>query len=172
MIRVLSHVSHSDITAEHVNSVTIAIKGVAGEADVTFSGKTVGSTPSMSLNSGTNDTFTVNLTKRPAVGSSTTIAEFIPVFPSSLKKDGDLTGFSVIYNTDTYEIGFHREVSTNLNSNGVLAFNIFEGAYTQVISREQAVGDLSWWYAPKEHAGHYVGDGASMGGNDAGQFTE
>lgn len=172
MIRILSHISDQNLNTEPVNTITVNAVGIAGTADIVFSGKTVGSTPSINVNQGDAQTMTVTLTNKPLVASAAAIAEFIPVFPIWLGKDSERPGFNVIYSTDNYVVGFHREWAVNLRSNNVLAMNIFEGAYTRVRKQENASGDFKWWYAPKEHAGNYVGDGASMGGNDAGQFTE
>jgi len=174
MIRILSHVSDAQISSEAISTVSLCAKGIAGSADITFSGKSVGATPSMVQNGGTAQMLTVNLPNMPKVGSTAPIAEFIPVFPFWLGKDSTRDGFSIIYTTTNYNIGFHREVSSNLRSNNVLAMSLFEGAYTRVFSQEEAVGDTKWWYTTKGggicRPGEFEADGEM--GSSAGRFVE
>lgn len=175
MIRILSHVSDETLSAEAVSSVSVCAKGIAGEADIAFSGRFYGATPSIIMNGGTSRIMTVNLPNTPKMASTTPLAEFIPVFPVWLGVDGTRDGFDVVYNTANYRVGFHREVNYNVRSNNVLAMNIFEGAYQQVMSDEEAIGDSKWWYVLKgggmDRAGGFSGDGSEMG-STAGGFSE
>ncbi len=146
MLRVLSHVSDEDLASIRINSVTLNASGIAGSQDVTFSGSNVGATPSFSSRGGGSlNSLTVNLTNRPTVASTATIAEFIPFFPIWMGRDDTHDGFSLVYNTDDYQLGFHREANGYWRSNAVIALNIFEGSYTRVANRSLAVGDLLWW---------------------------
>ncbi len=150
MLRVLSHVSSEDLAPLRINSVTLNATGIAGSQDVVFSGSSVGAKPSFaSTGGGSLNSLTVNLTGRPTVASTATIVEFVPFFPIWMGRDTTHDGFSLIYNTDDYQLGFHREANGYWRSNAVIALNIFEGSYTRVANRTLAVGDLLWWAALK-----------------------
>ncbi len=151
MVLVISHLSSEDIASLNVNSLTFCAKGIAGTQDVTFSGSKVGSTPSLVRSGGGDlDSFTINLPSRPKVASTSAIAQFVPVFPFWVGRDSDHDGFTLLYDTDDYQIGFHREANGYWGSNAVISLNIFEGAYTRVEKRSQAVGDFRWWSALKD----------------------
>lgn len=165
LIRVLSHVSTYPLNQEQVISLTVKAKKLSGTADVVFSGNTVGSTPSISPNSGTSDAFTVELPGRPKMGSTTTIAEFIPIFPIWMGNDATHNGYAVVYETDNYYVGFHRERDATFGGDSVLAWMIFEGTYSQVPSEASADGDFKWWYSPKT-------DADLEGGSQSGSYTD
>ncbi len=151
MVRIISHLSSEDIRSLRVNSLTFYAKGIFGTQDVTFSGTKVGSTPSLVRNGGGDlNSFTINLPSRPTAASTTPLAEFVPVFPIWVGRDSNHDGFTLIYDTDEVQIGFHREANGYWGSNAVIALNIFEGAYTRVEKRSQAVGDFRWWSALKD----------------------
>ena len=174
MVRVLSHVSASEIGRQHVNTLVFCAKGCSGTADVMFSAVEAGASPSIVPNSGSGDEFTVNLPNHPTVGSTTPMVEFLPVFPIRLMENGELPGFTLKYYTDTHEIGFHRSMNNTLGSNGVFALNIFEGTYDKVESGKDAVGDLKWWYSLKaggeQRPGGFSGEADTQFGNTAGRF--
>ena len=151
MVRIISHLSSEDVSSLRVNSLTFCAKGIFGTQDVTFSGSTVGSTPSL-VRSGGGDlnSFTVNLPSRPAAASTSNLVDFVPVFPIWVGRDSEHDGFTVIYDTDDYQIGFHREANGYWGSNAVIALNIFEGTYNRVATRSLAVGDFRWWSALKD----------------------
>ncbi len=151
MVRIISHVSSEDISSLRVNSLTFCAKGIFGTQDVTFSGSSVGSTPSL-VRSGGGDlnSFTVNLPNRPTAASASALAEFVPVFPIWVGRDSEPDGFTLIYDTDDRQIGFHREANGYWGSNAVIALNLFEGSYTRVATRSLAVGDFRWWSALKD----------------------
>ena len=177
MIRILSHISgQHGLNTEPVDAVSVCAKGIAGTAVIVFSGKTVGSTPSIDVNQGDAQSMTINLTNKPLMASTTPTAEFIPVFPIWLGKDAERPGFSVIYSTSNYTVGFHREWSVNLRSNNVLAMNIFEGAYTQVEQEEYANGDYKWWYnirtGDDESTSGSFDNGMGYGGSSPGGFQQ
>ena len=175
MIRIMSHISTEALNTEPVSAVAVRAKGLAGSADVVFSGKAVGATPSIQLNSGTGDLMNVTVTNNLLMASTTPIAEFIPVFPIYLGKDATRDGFEIKFTTEQYFVNFHREMSASLVSNGVLAMNIFEGAYTRVKGEEEAVGDYKWWYTLKKggmnSSGSFGSEGSELG-STAGGFSE
>jgi len=174
MVRLLSHVSDSEVSRQRVNSVKFGVKGAFGQADVVFSGMEVGASPSITANSGSADEITINLPNHPTVGTGSALLEFLPLFPARLIEDGDLTGYTLRYYTDTHEVGFHRTMSNTLGSNQVMAMNIFEGAYTRVKSSKEAVGDYKWWYILKtggeSWSGGFGGEGETHYGSSPGGF--
>ena len=175
MVRILSHVSDAEISRQRVNTLVFSAKGCSGTADVVFASVEAGATPSITPNSGSSDEFTVNLPNHPTVGSTSSLVEFLPVFPSKMSEGGDLKGLTIKYYTDTHEIGFHRALSSyTLVSNGVMALNIFEGTYDKVESGKDAVGDLKWWYSLKaggeQRPGGFSGEADTQFGNTAGRF--
>lgn len=175
MVRILSHISTETLNKERVSAISVLAKGLAGSADVVFSGKAAGATPSIQLNSGSEDRMNVTLGNNLLMASTTPIAEFIPVFPIWLGSDATRDGLDILFTTEQYYVDFHREMNTNLTSNGVLAMNIFEGAYTHVFSEKEAVGDYKWWYTFKKggmnSSGSFEGYGTEMG-STAGGFSE
>ena len=151
MIRILSHLSSEELVSLSVNSVTVNATGIAGSQDVTFSSNNVGATPSFVRSGGGSiNSLTVILPGRPKVASTAAIAEFVPFFPIWVGRDDTHDGFSLIYDTDDYQLGFHREANGYWGSNAVIALNIFEGSYTRVKTRSLAVGDLRWWAVLKD----------------------
>ncbi len=151
MLRVVSHLSSEDIASLSLNSLEFCAKGISGTQDVTFSGSTVGSTPSfVRSGGGDRNSLTVNLPNRPTAVSASAIVEFIPVFPIWVGRDSEHDGFSLIYDTDDRQMGFRREVNGYWGSNAVIVLNIYEGTYTRVATRSLAVGDLRWWSALKD----------------------
>lgn len=175
MIRILSHVSDHTLSSEAVSSVSVCAVGIAGNTDIKFSGKSVGATPSIVLNSGSERSLTINLSNTPKMASTTPLAEFIPVFPVWIGVDATRSGFDIVYNTTNYRVGFHREVNYNVRSNNVLAMNIFEGVYEKVTSDEDALGDSKWWYTLKaggmNSSGSFGSEGSELG-STAGGFVE
>lgn len=166
MICVISHISNSPLNTETVSSVTLKAKGLSGTADVLFSnGTNEGSEPSIALNSGTGNTFTVNTPGNPLMASTNPVADFISVFPFWMGKDGTRNGLTILYNTEHFYVGYHREVNSNRTGNSVMTWNIFEGPYAMVGSEDEAIGDSKWWYVPKA--------GADLeGGSRSGEYSD
>ena len=175
MLRVLSHISNETLSQERVSSITFIVKGVAGEADIVFSGTAAGATPSLAVNKGSKDQITVLLPNNPKMASAAAIVEFVPVFPIWVGRDDNRYGISFIYTTDQYNAGFHREANSNIRSNNVTAFNLFEGSYTRIGSEDGFSADNQWWYVLKTGGMNSIGgfgvDGGEMG-STAGGFVD
>ena len=175
MLRVLSHVSNETLSSELVSSITVIVKGCAGQADITFSGTSAGATPSLAVSQGSQDQITVHLPNTPKMASAGAILEFVPVFPIWMGRDDSRFGISFIFTTGLYKAAFHREANSNVRSNNVTAFNIFEGSYTQIGPADEFSSDNLWWYTFKtggmNSSGNFGYDGPEMG-STAGGFTE
>lgn len=179
MIRILSHISSEELSALSINAVTLYATGIAGSQDVTFSSNKAGGRPSLvRAGGGSQRSITINLPGQPKVASTAAIAEFIPIFPIWVGKDDTHDGFTLIYDTDEVQIGFHREANGYWGSNAVIALNLFEGSYTRAETRSSAVGDLRWWSARKDD-NPFNGDispgsyqNGNLPGSGAGQYEE
>lgn len=175
MLRVLSHISNETLSQEQVSALTVAVKGVAGQADIVFSGTSAGAKPSLAVNMGSEDQITVLLPNRPKMASAAAIVEFIPVFPIWFGRDNTRDGISFIFTTDLYKAAFHREADSNVRSNNVTAFNIFEGSYTRIGSEDSFFADNQWWYTLKAGGMNSPGNFDSPGpniGSSAGGFVD
>ena len=146
---------------------------------MTFSSNKAGGRPSLvRAGGGSQRSITINLPGQPKVASTAAIAEFIPIFPIWVGKDDTHDGFTLIYDTDEVQIGFHREANGYWGSNAVIALNLFEGSYTRAETRSSAVGDLRWWSARKDDnpfngdisPGYY--QNGNLPGSGAGQYED
>lgn len=163
-VTVTCNMTQEDLLDEKVNKVTFVHSGISGKAQVQFSA----GVPSVAVNTGDEDYVEISMTSKPFLTSVNYSLKFIPVFPCSMG-----TGFAFVYDTDNYEVGFYRKFAGEMGTTyNFQSFGLYEGAYTQVSSEENATFDKSWWYNYKEFSGEFTGDGASMGGSTAGQFTE
>lgn len=171
LVSVQSNISLEEIKSNSVSSIVLSMAsasaGLAGKATVVFDE----GVPSVATNSGDASEIKCNLTTTPALASVDQMMRFIPMFPFNRSE-----GIRIIMNTDDYTVGFFRKGNKLYRANGHTTFQLFEGAYTEVFSQDEATFDKAWWYVSNEggknDSGAFENGAESVYGSTAGSFTE
>ena len=162
-------VSNESVKTQPVKQLGIKSKGIAGKALVDLSG----SSPVLAVNSGDEDEAVITIPGTPAMSYKDYLVRFVPVFPVNIAQSPN-NGLSFVLYNDDVEAGFHRALSYTLAAGSSTQYFLSDGLFggNPLAKESAAIYDYSWWYTPKNYTGNYEGDGAFMGGNNAGQFAE
>ncbi len=168
LITVTANVSLDEFIGQTVSEAVISVGGssrLAGKAPVVFNGNI----PSVARNSSTLSQVNITLSSLPKISSANYMVRFIPVFPYSTHN-----GICFEFVTDSYRMGFLRKISWNASVNNNTNFVLFPGGFTQVLSKEEATVDATWWYSLKsggmDRSGEFKNEGESHYGSTAGSF--
>ncbi|MBR5925163.1 MAG: hypothetical protein IKZ60_06830 [Bacteroidales bacterium] len=171
LVSVQSNISEEALKDKTVSSVVLSMAspsaGLAGTATVVFNE----GIPSVAVNGGDATELKCNLTAAPILASIDQMMRFIPMFPFNRSE-----GIRIIMNADDYTVGFFRKGDKAYRANRHVTFQLFEGAYTEVFSQDEATFDRTWWYVSNEggkNSPGSFGNGAeTQYGSTAGKFIE
>ena len=159
-------VAEEELKTETITTFTVDIPNAVGSAKLNYNG----TTPTVSEVTGTPTVYTH--TAPPNIATSQNpVVNFVPVFPFNAS-----SGWTFKFDTENYEVGFHRQVNSNYSRGTHYRLVLSEGAYTKVASSAEATFDKAFWITdlrapfPGADTGS-GGDSEGTGESDPGDFV-